>query len=579
MRGFSSEENVQILVALLKRHGIRYIIASPGSTNICFVASLQADPFFQIFSAVDERSAAYMACGIAAESGEPVVISCTGATASRNYMPGLTEAFYRHLPILAVTSMQSVERIGQNIPQVLDRSNPPKDLVKKSIRLPFVTDHESRESCITKVNDAIIELTRDEGGPVHIDLPTKYSRDFTISELPNVRSINRYRISDLDYMPKIEYEKVAIFIGEHRVFDKDTTRAIEHFCYKYNAVVLCDHTSNYHGKYKIIPGLILEQKYYNSDLGSIDLLIHIGGISAGYYPLSPKEVWRVSIDGAIKDTFRKMTAIFECEEKQFFNLYADKETGRENNVYYDQWNKACELVSDAAQKAELPLSNAYCAQKMSSIISDNSVVHFGILNSYRVWNLFSLPETVSGFCNVGGFGIDGCVSTAIGASLVDRERTYYCIVGDLAMLYDLNSLTNRHLGNNLRVLVINNGRGAEFSNSISWASSIEADISPFICADGHNSALKGLCEGLGIGYYSALNKEEFTEKIRYFINPELSDLPLVFEVFVEPKDESEAIEILYSLISDKEGDIKRFAKKMLGEEGVRKVNKILKRNV
>ena len=70
---YSSERNVQILLALLKRNGIKKVIVSPGGTNICFVGSIQNDPFFEIYSSVDERSAAYIACGLAAESGEPVV--------------------------------------------------------------------------------------------------------------------------------------------------------------------------------------------------------------------------------------------------------------------------------------------------------------------------------------------------------------------------------------------------------------------------------------------------------------------------------------------------------------------------
>ena len=78
---YTDEKNVQILIALLKANGIRKIVASPGAKNITFVGSLQNDPFFEMYSVVDERSAAYMACGLAAESGEPVVLSCTGATA------------------------------------------------------------------------------------------------------------------------------------------------------------------------------------------------------------------------------------------------------------------------------------------------------------------------------------------------------------------------------------------------------------------------------------------------------------------------------------------------------------------
>ena len=119
---YSNERSIQILISLLKQHGIKKCVVSPGATNVTFVASLQQDDFFELYSSVDERSAAYIACGIAAESGEPVVLSCTGATASRNYIPGLTEAYYRKLPVLAVTSTQDVTRVGHLRAQVIDRS-------------------------------------------------------------------------------------------------------------------------------------------------------------------------------------------------------------------------------------------------------------------------------------------------------------------------------------------------------------------------------------------------------------------------------------------------------------------------
>ena len=104
---YSTDKSVQIVLSLLKAHGIKRIIASPGTTNQKLVVSMQSDPFFEIYSSVDERSAAYIACGLAEETGDPVVITCTGATASRNYMSGLTEAFYRILPILAITCISS----------------------------------------------------------------------------------------------------------------------------------------------------------------------------------------------------------------------------------------------------------------------------------------------------------------------------------------------------------------------------------------------------------------------------------------------------------------------------------------
>ena len=68
---YTTEKNVQIVIALLKAHGVKKIIASPGTTNVTFMGSVQNDSYFEIYSAADERSAAYIACGLAEESGEP----------------------------------------------------------------------------------------------------------------------------------------------------------------------------------------------------------------------------------------------------------------------------------------------------------------------------------------------------------------------------------------------------------------------------------------------------------------------------------------------------------------------------
>lgn len=45
--GYSSEKNTQIVISLLKYHGIRKIVASPGATNVSFVASVQQDDFLK----------------------------------------------------------------------------------------------------------------------------------------------------------------------------------------------------------------------------------------------------------------------------------------------------------------------------------------------------------------------------------------------------------------------------------------------------------------------------------------------------------------------------------------------------
>ena len=161
---YTDEKSTQILIALLKAHGIRKVVANPGTTNISFVGSIQNDPWFQVYSGVDERHSAYLACGMAAESGEPVVLSCTGATASRNYLPAMTEAYYRKLPLLVVTSSQPDSHRGHLWAQMIDRRSPPNDTIRYSTQINIVNSEDDAKICELEINTAISELWRGGGG-------------------------------------------------------------------------------------------------------------------------------------------------------------------------------------------------------------------------------------------------------------------------------------------------------------------------------------------------------------------------------------------------------------------------------
>lgn len=311
---YTSEVNKQILIALLKAHNIRKVIASPGTTNITFTGSIQNDPWFEIYSSVDERSAAYMACGMSAESGEPVVLTCTGATASRNYIPGLTEAYYRKLPVLAVTASQHFGRAGQYSPQMLDRTRPPVDCVKMNVNIPMIQSAEDRWAYTVMMNDALLELRHNGGGPVLLNIATDYSQDFTVHELPAVQVINR--IEPGDELPALNAGTVGVFIGAHSVISAELSGKIEAFCERYNGAVLCDNTSNYRGKYKVNPNLVPL-----SPRQGMDVMIHIGEVSGAYMTMRPSQVWRVSSDGVVRDAFRKLRYVFQMKEEDFFSSY------------------------------------------------------------------------------------------------------------------------------------------------------------------------------------------------------------------------------------------------------------------
>ncbi|CDD41523.1 uncharacterized protein BN642_00643 [Collinsella sp. CAG:398] len=575
---YTDEANVQILIALMKHHGICRVVASPGTTNITFVASIQQDPYFTLYSSVDERSAAYMACGLASETGEPVALSCTGATASRNYMPGLTEAFYRKLPVLAVTSTQHLGRIGHGIAQVIDRRTPLNDIVRMSVQCPSVESHDDRWACEMALNRALLELTHHGGGPVHVNLVTTYSENFGVKELPKVRCVNRIALGD--EMPSLDGKRVAVFVGAHAAWDERLTAAVDAFCEAYGAAVVCDHTSNYRGPYRALGALACSQDGAMPSCRKIDVLVHIGEVSGVYYGFEQGETWRVSLDGEVKDPINNLRYVFEMREDQFFNAYLSRTKSDPIADLASEWQQTDARIR--TRIPELPFSNPWLAQQTAHRLPEGSVLHLGILNSLRSWNFFETPETVRCYSDTGGFGIDGCVSALIGASLADASKLYFGVVGDLAMFYDLNSLGNRHVGSNVRLIVVNNGVGTEFKNYNHKAARFGEDADAFMAARGHYGAqsrdlLRHYATDLGFEYLSAEDKEGYLSVLDRFVDPAPHDRPMLLEVFTSSVDESDAIKALHSIETDARGAAKNAVKSILGDKGIKAAKKILGR--
>ena len=552
---YTDERNAQIVIALLKAHGIRDLVISPGGTNSRFALSVQGDSDFQLYSAIDERHAAYLACGIAEESGRPVVICCTGATASRNYMSGLTEAYYRKLPILAITCSQIKSHLGNLYPQMTDRYAIPNDIVRVSVQCPIPHTNEEERYCELEATKAILALTRHGGGPAHINLETSFCRTFSVEVLPKVRKINCINLADSEWPQLDKKRKIIVWIGSHRPFSESEKAALELFSQSNDAVVLGDLTSNFTSPVMIHSSILCYQKGSISNPEYIkllpDLIIYIGEISGDYATASwlrcGAETWRVSIDGEIKDFFGTLSTMFEMPESMFFLKYAEN---RNENIseYRDAWKKAIEKIK-ITSALELPFSGLYIAKKLSERLNSQSKLHLGILNPLRCFNFFP-PETDNVFCNVGGFGIDGNVSSLIGASLVNKNKLYYCVVGDLSFFYDLNSIGNRHVGNNIRILIVNNGEGGEFSipGTTSDLPYCGEKVHEYIAARGHfgnqsRKLVKNYAEDLNFYYLTATCPSELDASLDLFCNAQY-EKSIILECFTSVYDDRTALEIL-----------------------------------
>lgn len=585
---YSVERNVQLLISHLKAHNIKRIIASPGTQHMAFLGSVQFDPFFEIFSCVDERSAAYMAVGMAAECGEPVVITCTGATASRNYLPALTEAYYRKLPVIAITGTHEQYTIGHLIAQQIDRNQHPSDVVVHSELIERINEPGEEWDVQIKLNRALRAMKRDGGGPIHLNLETRNNKEYSVKELPTPRIIEY--VDEHDILPEMGAGKIAVFCGCHNVWTKELTAAVDGFCKRHNAIVLCDHTSNYNGRYRVqAPLLGSQEQYHCPAMFGIDILVHIGEITGAYEVngclVKSKSVWRVSEDGATRDTFKALTKVFDMPELTFFKYYAENgSTTTSPDGYLNECKKEYQMHIDSIPD-DFPFSNIWVASQLSKMVPEGSIMHYSILNSLRSWNYFELPQSVTGYCNVGGFGIDGPASTLIGASLCHPEKLYFGVMGDLSFFYDMNAIGNRHVGANVRILMINNGRGQEFRNHINPAHAWGVAADEYVAAARHfgnksTDLMRHLAEDLGYEYMAASNKEEVLKCAERFMTPKLTNRPMFFEVFTDTNIETEALHILKNMKTSIKQQFKNAVRETItstiGENALQTVKKIIK---
>ena len=574
---YTTEKNTQILIALLKAHGVTDIIVSPGSMNHILAASIQDDPDFKVYSCIDERSAAYMACGMAEEKGRPVALSCTGATASRDYMPGLTEAYYRKLPVLAITSLSTRQFVGQLMGQQIDRSEHPKDVLVESVYIPPVKDEKDRLVCEREINKALLALSFNGGGPVHIDMGTTFGK-LEVEKLPEARVIRRF--THRDTLPEIPTGRVAVMMGVHNFISEELEKAIDAFCATHDAIVITPNPRSYKGMYAATACLLFSQLGYNGQLNRMDLMIHIGEVNtdAVGFVVKPKEVWRVSEDGQVKDRYDKLTAVFQMSELEFFRRYSKEGANKDSQI------REFEAEDTAIRERipELPFSNGWMMQKFAPLIPVDAKLHLGILNSVRAFDYAKPQHRLLTYANTGGFGIDGCISSMVGASMASPQTEFFGVVGDLVFFYDMNVFGNRHIGKNLHLIVVNNDGGQQFRNFDHPASKLGDASDPFIAAAGHNgpkspNLIKHYVEDLGLKYLTASNKEEFLAVLPEFMQKGQS---VVLEVFTKKEDENDALRALRSLIPADKGigtTIKTAVLSHLSDESIGKLKKILKR--
>lgn len=580
---YSEITSVQVLISLMKKFGICDVVLSPGGSDIPLIHSIETDNFFNCFSVVDERSAAYYAMGVAQQNNRPCACICTSGTAVCNYVPGITEAYYQNVPVLAITADKNPYFQDQLETQKINQLHIFDGVVKKSVDLPLIKSEDDHWLCNRLINEALLELSHHGTGPVQINIPIVGRTDvYNCLQLPDERQILFPNLLTIDwqyYARQLYNKRIMIVVGQNIVFSEEDIKNCKRFFDVTNCFYAVEHLSNFN-----IEGSINTYPFTETKLNSSckellpDIILSIGN-NLSAYQLKPflrnhhktMENWYVSETGVIRDAYMSLTTVFECSPSYFFkNIIHYLENNLNNHSFYNEWKKNVDCILNPT----FTFSNFYVAKKLAKIIPPNSILHTAILNSTRIMQFFDLAENVTCYSNVGALGIDGCFSSFAGQAAVTNGFAYL-IIGDLSFFYDMNAAGLRSIGSNVRVILLNNGGGSEFQ--FFMGKERIPTINNYICAE-HDKVATGWIKSLDYDYYIATSMEEFDNVIEKFGKP--SEKPMFLEVITDMEEDADKTNAFYDKYRNSNktlsSSIKESVSNHMSEKNVDKIKKILK---
>lgn len=564
------------LIALLKKFGIRKIVVSPGSRHRPLVASLSQDNYFELFTVVDERGAAFFALGLIQESNEPVAVTCSSGTACMNYGSAVVEAFYQRLPLLVLSSDRNPYLLNQGEDQMYSQSTTFSECTKYHAQLPIINTDIDKWYCNRIINEALISLTAHGRGPVHLNIPIENHHGDTISvnTLPEVRKINYHRLSkDIDWQAVGKYiqnKKVVIVWGQSVIQNSELLQAVDKFLELADGVILTDRMSNCNSKYALSKTLLTLQAMTPDEKTHMlpEVVISIGGNYIfnnelkRYFKLGHIENWQVGTMNKVCDPFWRLTDLFDMTELDFFMNINEFLLSDNKSEYRDAWM----VYRDLPEPTLSEYNEIYPIGKLIHNLPDDCDLQLANSNTIRFAHYFDIKKSIRVNCNRGVNGIDGSMSTAVGFSTTNKRPTFY-ITGELSFFYDMNALWIKHRPNNLRILLINNNGGAVMYDLQGHP---ENNQYPIYLATGHDAMAKGWAESQGFRYVAAHNKEEVDNGIAIMTDFSQNS-PVLLEVFTDYDGDGTAAAKYFATLdrrsfADKvHGRLSRYAGKIFGK--------------
>ena len=529
-----------IIADLLIAHGLRRAVISPGSRNAPLVMAFSRRKELKCSVVIDERSAAFIALGMARQEGEPVALVCTSGTALLNYLPAVAEAFYSSVPLVVISADRPQEWIDQDDSQTIWQQNVLADYVKRRVDLSAHLEFGNAQWWTRRlVNDALLEAVNGRQGPVHInvrlDAPLNRERPWDEGNTPVIRMLSpqtQLPVAEMRQMaaPLRSPRRVMVIAGFHRP-DAKLNRALARMAALPNVTVLTETIANLHSPRFIsrIDSTLCRLSDEEREALRPDTVITVGGALVSRHvkewmrSIEGLEHWHVGHTHTTVDSFRSLALRVNMDESVFMSQLASAlsphsgEGGRLAPCdYAEQWQRVAARAAKVhnAKLHDAPWSTLKAFEAIIDALPGNANLHLSNGTSIRYAQLMDCSRVHRCECNRGVSGIDGCTSTALGASVAYEAGPTVLISGDMSFQYDIAALSSILLNPRLKMIVICNGGGEifRFIPSTSGLPELEEYF-----AVGTRLPLEDLCRGYGIEYSSASSEDELREALKTFM--------------------------------------------------------------
>lgn len=447
-----SKKTVRILAGLLEAYGVRHIVVSSGSRCAPLSVAFSRCGSFELHPVIDERSAAFVALGIALALDEPVAMVCTSGTAPLNYAPALAEAFYRRIPLIAITADRPWWWVDQREGQTIRQARALDSVVRRSVDLRPEEDSRNLAAVNRMVNEALDCALGPVQGPVHINvqLDAPLTTMAPADKVPLWRKIDFIHAAPAESASVPSSEgKVLVVVGDNR-FSLSDLSAIGQFSAHPSVMLLAEVQANVPGA---LPPSLFDELFNKGTAPQPDVLVSLGGALVDnklkqWLRSCPARHISVGPDDGLVDTFGHLEATLDMPVATALTALEPSLTACD---YKAMWPELPAVNSTAEYVFFNELAAAFTA----------GTVHISNGTSIRTAQRVSWSPDVRIECNRGVSGIEGSTSTAIGSAMVS-EQPVMLISGDMSAAYDISALSLRDIPPTFRMVVVDNGGGHIF---------------------------------------------------------------------------------------------------------------------